>query len=174
MGCFSWMYADTDNKKPLRIGKRAYVICPDNTVIEEECYDGYGVFGGHDIYDLVSDWNKDSISEKNIRKPQRKLYSDGEEGERFFQNAMRWYEKDCQMLTDFVNCKSDEYMISQYGEYWKREIGINIACYDDQNAALKYPIKICKRPAAYESLPPSNGDPDQGCGGDYWGQGWRK
>lgn len=155
MGCFSWMYADTDNNKPLNIDERAYVICPDNTVIEEKYYDGYGEFGGHDIYELVSDWNKDYISVANLRKPQRNL------------NALRRYEKDCQMLTDFVNGKSDEYMISQYGKYWKREIGINIACHDDQNAALKYPIKICKRPTAYETLPPSNRDPDQGLGYDY-------
>lgn len=44
-----------------------------------------------------------------------------------------------------------------------RSIGIEIACYDEDNAALPYPIKIAKRKTSiYEKCPPSIGDPDQG------------
>lgn len=50
---------------------------------------------------------------------------------------------------------------------WKRSIGINIACYDEENTALKYPIKICKdKPVRYDFLPVSNSDPNQGWGSD--------
>lgn len=44
-----------------------------------------------------------------------------------------------------------------------RLVGIDIACYDEQNAALKYPIKITYDPdAVYEHCRPSKNDPNQG------------
>lgn len=46
MGCFSWMYADTNNRHPLLIGESAYVITPDGSNIFESCYSGYGVLKG--------------------------------------------------------------------------------------------------------------------------------
>ena len=32
-------------------------MCPDGTKIKEDDYEGYGVFGGRDIYQLVAEWN---------------------------------------------------------------------------------------------------------------------
>ena len=57
-------------------------------------------------------------------------------------------------------CKDSE------GE-WKpdeeiRSIGINIACYDEDNASLKYPIKITRHECEYDSVDASNGCPNQG------------
>ena len=53
----------------------------------------------------------------------------------------------------------------KYGEYWLREIGIDIACYDEQNADLPYPIKITHDAnAVYEDCEPSPADPCQGWG----------
>ncbi len=44
-----------------------------------------------------------------------------------------------------------------------RLIGIRIACYDEDNAKLKYPIKITHDPlAVYEDCKPSLSDPWQG------------
>lgn len=48
-----------------------------------------------------------------------------------------------------------------------RDIGINIACYDEDNEALPCPIKICNmRPEGtakyYKNLPASEGHPYQG------------
>ena len=45
-----------------------------------------------------------------------------------------------------------------------RNVGIDIACYNEQNASLKYPIKITHDPnAVYEDCKPSLSDPNQGC-----------
>ena len=35
-----------------------YVLCPDEEKIYEDNYDGYGHFGGYDIYTLLATWNK--------------------------------------------------------------------------------------------------------------------
>lgn len=44
-----------------------------------------------------------------------------------------------------------------------RYVGIEIACYDEQNAALRFPIKITHDPdAVYEDCRPSPNDPNQG------------
>ena len=44
-----------------------------------------------------------------------------------------------------------------------RYVGIDIACYDEQNASLPYPIKITHDPdAVYEDCDPSPSDPYQG------------
>lgn len=165
MGQFSWMFADTDNQKALNVNGKAYVLCPDGIVIFEECYDGYGRFGGNDIYELVADWNRKYISEANVRKPRREQYENTEQGEKWFQEALERYKNHCQRMKDFMSGESDEYMEENYGYDWKRCIGIDIACYDKENAALKYSIKICKdKPVEYDLIPASNGDPNQGWG----------
>lgn len=154
MGCFSWMFADTNNDVALKMGRRAYVICPDGTVIYERSYEGYGRFGGYDIYDLVVDWNKDYISVNNIRKTHKTEcdYSD-----------IKKYIESCKRIRDFLSGKPDEYMKEKYGESYKRLIGIDIACANEDNAALKYPIKICKkRHVEYDLIPASKRDPNQG------------
>lgn len=168
MGCFSWMFADTDNEEALNIGESAYVACPDGTVIYEQGYDGYGEFDGHDVYDLVAEWNRDYISEANVRRPLRERLGNTEQDEKWFQAELKEYENDCQRLKDFISGKSDEYMKEKYGETYKRSIGLDIACYDEENAVLKYPIKICKeKPVGYDLIPASKGDPNQG-----FGEGW--
>ena len=45
-----------------------------------------------------------------------------------------------------------------------RWIGIAIACYNEQNAALPFPIKIAeaRRERKYSELPTSKADPEQG------------
>lgn len=163
MGQFSWKYADTNNRSRLKLYGTAYVPCPDGTIIYEGCYQCYGIFGGYDIYDLVADWNREYISEDLIEKPVRTDWDNDEQGEEYYQRAMKWYTFSCNRLKDFVNGKPEEYMEKVYGDDWKRNIGIDIACDNESNAALKFPIKICKeKPDCYENVRVSTQDPYQG------------
>jgi len=61
MGLFSWMTCDTNRSIPCLYSCRplfpVFVLCPDGTKIEEKVYEGYGEFGGRDIYQLVAEWN---------------------------------------------------------------------------------------------------------------------
>ena len=164
MGCFSWKFADTNNKERLRCGKPAYVPCPNGEIFYESCYGGYGIFDGRDIYELVADWNQDSISVAQLEKPKAECYKIGnDDGKEYFEKAMERYEYCCRRMTDFVKKQSSQYMIEHYGKEWKREIGIDIACYDKDNESLKFPIKICKsKPKSYYDLVASKSDPMQG------------
>ena len=142
MGCFSWITCDT--RKAVKIGrnKSVYVLIPEKF--------------------LVADWNKEYATVDNLRKPKRSEWGNDSDSEEFFERAMDWYKERCQRLNDF-KILSDEDMKEKYGEDYKRSIGIDIACYNDQNAALKYPIKIAERKkSVYETCEPSLSDPDQG------------
>lgn len=153
MGLFSWMYANEDNERSLHVGHKAYVCCPDGTFIYEPSYDGYGDFGGHDIYDLVVDWNKEDLTPEHIRAAEFWSEEDRKED----------YRRRCESLNDYQNGLDDAVMKVKYSSDWKRILGIAIACYDEQNAALKYPIKITStKRCKYEDLPASKSDPDQG------------
>lgn len=88
MGQFSWMYADTNNRIALKLLGSAYVPCPDGTVIYESCYQCDGIFGGHDIYDLVTDWNRSYLSVGILEKPKRDDYTSSSQGERYYSNNL--------------------------------------------------------------------------------------
>lgn len=77
MGQFSWITCDTKEQVVNNEIKDVYVLVPKEFGKEnilEQCYDGYGNFGNHDIYDLVADWNKNYITIENLIKPDRKRY----------------------------------------------------------------------------------------------------
>ena len=149
MGQFSWIYSDTN--KQLVDNKRAdtYLLVPPKfqdkygKYIYEECYDGYGRFGRYDVYDLIPEWNKEMIPE---------IISRIKEG--------IWV------------CSTSEYDIENLQSYYDgkeiscelRSLGIIMACYDKDNAALKYPIKITTKPMYYNNVEPSVSDPNQGWG----------
>ena len=188
MGCFSWL--DCKTKKQIKIGGTAIVLIPKEfggKYYKDDCYDGYGRVNGYDVYDLVAIWNKGFISEKNLmpEPPLEKFgglygfekqslreqgYSEEEiekrdraERQKYYDQAMKRRKRDIKMLKDFNSGKSDEYLRDAYGDDYLRNIGINVACYDKQNAALKYPIKLSHRTTdVYEECGPSLSDPDQG------------
>lgn len=65
MGFFSWLTCDTNesisNRHSVRGPLTAYALIPKEFgggFLKEENYDGYGVFGGRDIFALVAEWNK--------------------------------------------------------------------------------------------------------------------
>lgn len=160
MGFFSWKFADTKNKKRLIIEKAAYVLCPDGTVLYEPWYNGYGIFAGKDIYDLVADWNREFLS----RNPDFIVKSENKKVCDFV-----WYPKYSDLT---LTPREIERQLREEGKWHSstefRDIGISIACEDENNKALPYPIKICQSqpegsPDYYRKLPASKGDPRQGC-----------
>lgn len=179
MGQFSWLDCKTNEQIIDDEVRDVYVLVPEEfkdiykSHIEEHCYDGYGHFGQYDIYDLVADWNRDYIDAENfenycLRTPKLEQFSGTketkEEQRYYYERALASNKKEKQMLKDFCNHKyNDIEMIQMYGKDYKRLIGINIACYDEDNAMLKYPIKITyDKDAIYEDCNMSNRDPNQG------------
>jgi hypothetical protein len=147
MGQFSWIYSDTD--KQLIDNKKAdtYLLVPPKfqekygKTIYESCYDGYGHFGKYDVYDLIPEWNREMIPEiiRRINNGNWKCSTNGKD----IKNLQNYYEGkpvDCEL----------------------RWLGIVMACYDEDNFALEYPIKITTREMEYDSVVPSENDPNQG------------
>lgn len=193
MGQFSWIACD-DKKSVLdNVVADVYLLIPaefGGGYYHERCYDGYGRFGGVDVYDVVVDWNKKYLK-KLIVKPElsdysgcyvpswdiedlekklgRKATEDELEAlgkklqEERFNNALKGHERELQKCDDML-IYSDEHMTDIYGVDWKRSLGIDIACYDEQNGSLPYPIKISHKPMKYEDATPSISDLNQGWG----------
>jgi hypothetical protein len=63
MGVFSWNTSDTKESIPAtrnledRPVFTVYMLAPDGRVWEEDDYEGYGVFGGKDYYELMAEIN---------------------------------------------------------------------------------------------------------------------
>ena len=61
MGFFSWKTSDTKQSICNRYSNRktfpVYLVTPNNEYILEENYEGYGVFGGQDVFVLLAQWN---------------------------------------------------------------------------------------------------------------------
>ena len=171
MGQFSWLDCITgeqiiDNKE-----RDVYILIPKEFGgghIVEHCYDGYGNFGGCDIYDLIATWNREILSKKpNYFFPyaiQRAQWisekynwkSDYSEKIDIQIRNKNWYEA-------YSNLDLTEDEVCEQCDVDWRWIGIELACYDEDNAALPYPIKITyDANAIYEYCAPSNADPNQG------------
>ncbi len=137
MGQFSWLDCKTGEQVLDDVERDVYVLVPKEFGgghIKEWCYDGYGRFGGHDIYDLVVDWNREYLEE---------------------------YRKNDTFKCDWLQKYNS--VEEAFENMHKRDIGISIACYDEDNAKLRYPIKITHDPnAIYERCVHSKSDPNQG------------
>lgn len=192
MGEFSWCYCDMgkvpqrdfgsyievrpQKKQRLLMGRPGSVLIPEEfggkaRQIDEESYYGYGRFCGQDIYDLVADWNRKWLSEHPewVRPSDIRHHNAAEPV-----SCKSWYPfyADLSLSREEMMWKWIEAMKQRpgtpeyegrfgYREY--RSIGIHIACYDDDNAALPFPIKIAKNAnSVYENCPPSLEDPYQG------------
>ena len=162
MGYFTWTDARRHPRKRKsgeyvaadRVGYGGYakVVCPDNTEIIETYYEGYGDFDGHDIYDLVVDWNKNYLSDIFNKK------SEDSWGYELKELAIAFQSDDVLKLREEIDRLIES---GQYGSYfrneWKRHIGIAIACDDEDNRNLPFPIKITttKWHRKYDELVPS-------------------
>lgn len=166
MGQFSWIYSDTNEQLLDDVKADAYLLVPKpfqkeyGKAIHESGYDGYGHFGKYDVYDLVALWNRDYFPSETriVTYPEREKYVNDD----CYELSVKIYKRNVQMGKDFVNYVSDTEMKEKYGKEYLREIGINIACFDEDNEKLKYPIKITTKEMEYENVKPSKSDPNQG------------
>ena len=177
MGYFSWCTSDTQKSIPSCIPfgdlpGTVYLLNPFGEPYKESFYDGFGEFGGRDVYELVAEWNREYLTPDNITKPDRSDYAPGADGEPYFARAMESYQVKCEAIKAYAAGASDEFMQEQYGKQlgyggfapdWKRIIGIAIACADENHVKLKYPIKIVENPVPYDQAKISPGCPFQGC-----------
>lgn len=155
MGQFSWLYSD--NEKQMIDNKVAdsYLLVPPpfqnkyGKYILETCYDGYGRFGNYDVYDLIIEWNREMIPEIIRRMKNGNWHCSYNEDD----------IKELEYFYEIGEFKS----LSEHNTFReKRWLGILIACYDEDNFALEYPIKITSEPMDYENAKPSKSDPNQG------------
>lgn len=147
MGQFSWIYSNTGKQVVDNKTADTYLLVPKlfqekyGKTIYEDCYDGYGHFGKYDVFELVPEWNKGMIPEIIRRIKNENWHCNTSEND--ITNLQAYYEGkeiDCEL----------------------RCLGIIMACYDEDNFALEYPIKITSREMEYEDADPSLGDPNQG------------
>ena len=70
MGFFSWKTADTKRSIANRYSEEetfpVVLIAPDGRKWIEESYEGYGVFGGKDIYELIAELNGKKTRDEGI------------------------------------------------------------------------------------------------------------
>lgn len=162
MGFFTWTFAnkplielrcgDYSQKCKLPYDGYGAILCPDNTLIKEPCYQGYGIFAGIDIYDLVLDWNRDHLTDilKNPNYKQSRLF-----GSEVFDIAAAFQSQDNEKLQTIIEKLAGKapYLRTEL----KRSMGIEIAC-GANNHIIPFPIKIVswKRPVSdYKHLPAS-------------------
>ena len=165
MGYFTWTDArkepkllkngDFSSADKIGYGWYAKIVCPDNTEIVEPYYEGYGLFDGKDVYDLVVDWNKDYLEDIFNRMAKE----DANHWGAHLKDLAVFYQKD-----DTKNVYAEVQRLISTGkempcfkDEWKRKIGIAIACDNNNNKALPYPIKITrtKWKKKYDELVPS-------------------
>lgn len=159
MGQFSWISCDEEERILNGVMRDVYVLIPKEFGgghIKETCYEGYGVFDSKDIYELVAEWNKDYL-DIVFRHPNWHASLD----QFGIREIMEFYMKNDEKSTQsFVDASCENAFVKTE---WKRLIGIAIACYDEDNMRLAYPIKIAHdESSVYEDFLPSMSDPDQG------------
>lgn len=147
MGQFSWYFADKKQRLINGEWRDSYLLVPPEfqneygKAIHETHYEGYGVFGGYDVYELIAKWNRSEIPE---------IVGKMKAGEWVCTAS----EEDIEKLIAYYK---DETKVSDL-----RWLGIMMACYDEDNCALKYQIKITTEEMDYGDVPPSEVDPNQG------------
>lgn len=174
MGQFSWLDCVTNKQIVDDKVKDVYLLVPKEFGgghIKETCYDGYGRFGGYDVYDLVADWNREYLSkhpefEFNHAKSRLEYVKNYQKTHPDYQEKIDIKVSDKEWYKAYANLsKSRDEVAATITRYWSewRIIGIDIACYDEDNEALPYPIKITyNSDAVYENCSPSPTDPNQG------------
>ena len=165
MGIFTWTDASVKNPKcnkwgdyrkkdVLQYGSFGKLVCPDDTELVTEYYNGYGTFSGHDAYDLVAEWNREDLPAIFEEIVKDKDFGKGlVEIVKLFAKGVSDDE-----ITEYVRKRVEEGRYAEFLIYdWKRNIGIAIACKEKRCEKLRYPIKITttREKVRYNDLYPS-------------------
>ena len=149
MGFFTWTFADQKIRRKLPYDGRGYILCPDGTLIEERCYEGYGIFDGHDVYELVVDWNKDHLLQI--------LEKQGHNHGFYYEIARIYMEQGTEAAQQYADeCVKNKTEPAYIRKDWKRSLGIKIGCTNNPN--IPFPIKIVSTSqlqVSYNELPAS-------------------
>ena len=169
MGQYSWLDCRTQEQILDNVNRDVYVLVPEEFGgghIHELCYDGYGHFGGHDIHDLVADWNRIALTEDfefPHAKKREEYLTKIQARDPSYTEKIDWTLGDKSWAEDYLDLSQTREEVETLHAMPWRFIGIELSCYDDDNAALPYPIKITHDPdAVYELCGPSDSDPNQG------------
>lgn len=177
MGFFSWKTCDTDESIPAagsgRPMKPVYLLQPNGQPpVKEECYEGYGVFGGLDTFSWLVNTNAaalgidlsklddDDVRSLGISLDVGHVCKDIKTGEIWsvFQDATslvggRYFAGNYAQVIPELGASASDLMAS--GRFKSVDI--------KEIVDLKYPLKFSFNPkAAYEDLPASEICPDQG------------
>jgi hypothetical protein len=123
--------------------------------IQEKYYDGYGIFGKHDIFDVVVDINKGHLADfVNNDKVDSWAFGKKEYlieiAEAVDKNLS---EEEIEKIAEKAFEPLKEKMPWLATKEWKRHLGIAISD-DENNARLPYPLKIVDTTdCVYEDLP---------------------
>ena len=194
MGYFTFTFANKtlieksygyDRRCVLGYGAKGYIALPkgfenlyqDSSIVvnrstgyafvKENFYDGYGMFGEHDIYEVVVEINKgylveciNKVMDANLDETKTDGYQD-----EMVRKRKLWIE----IATKYEADASEEELEELFGtEYykdspnlwneWKRHLGIFLACYKRDNELLHFPLKVVSstRKVIYEQLPASD------------------
>lgn len=146
MGQYTWTFANLKRKK-LEYGGKGYIALPYGKFIEEKHYDGYGMFGEFDVYEVVVDLNKDYLD--TIYWKLEQMHPNGFWGDDTKEVAILYKESKYKLIEEYVKA-------GKIDEEWKRLIGITISCDAVHNQILPYPLKIVSsNRVKYENLLPS-------------------
>lgn len=193
MGYFTFTFANKDCKKDewedykcsqkLGYGQRGYIALPKECInlypdayinheigrafLKVEAYDGYGMFGVHDIYEVVVEINKgylveciNKVMDANLDETKTDGYQD-----EMVRKRKLWIEIATKYEADASEGELEELFGTEYYKdspnlwnEWKRHLGIFLACYKRDNELLHFPLKVVSstRKVIYEQLPASD------------------
>lgn len=171
MGFWTWTDARKDSKTlrrsafgdysaadKIRYGSMCFLVCPDDTRILEQAYDGYGLFDGKDAYELVVDWNKQYLMDIFKKLEAARDSSTQERGYKYVKHVAQMFvdDKSSAEIDNYIASAVAAGLIAPYiRKDWKRHIGIIIAC-GDNNINIPFPLKITTlRRRKYADLYPS-------------------
>lgn len=179
MGCFSWLTADTEESIGLEGTSRhqtVFLLRPKGrSPIKEEEYEGYGVFGGVEVYSLLAEMNIPTKIIHGISDDEKRSLGIGLEiGDYYYDKSKNknWLVFHDYSILRFLLPENEKFeyfkgsyetIIPEYGDTPNNLIRERVWERKKFSEFMKYPLKFSfDEEAVYEELPASKNCPDQG------------